>query len=309
MKGQNSYQYGNRTKKFIKIIRNFQIKNIKQYIVRNKNTFLILILILSLLLSITGFFIFGTSLILLNQEKFLKEGELSEIKLVKDQLKDITQNFEQLWIELLDKDFEIYKSIQRGEMNDFEALHILQPLVHRADLSFTKFLMTSKFHRISQFIKYDIFEYLTDLLVPAFHSEDSDQETSKLIVFDIIISKFDNVSEYLKNFTIYGEYDLTKFKEKYYLTEDNHSLYFMYDKTWEVFYNCTFYGIYNIYVNFHLFDAIIERFYVNDIKIVENKIVTFNIWLNFSNILIIILSLLIGLIKKKKKFIFERKGL
>lgn len=239
------------------------------------------------------------SLISLNQDKFQKEGELTEIIMVKDQIKDISQSYEQLWYELLDKDFEMFKSIEKGDINDTEALHILYPLVHRADLLFAKFLMTSKFHRISQFIKYDIFEYITDLLVPTFHLGEAYHHTSDLIVFNIVISKYDNISEYLKRFSIYGEYDLTKFEYKTYLTEDNQSSYFLYDKTWEIFYNYTYYGIVNIFANFQLFDAIIERFYVIDLKIVEEKIVGANIWLNISNISIIVLSFAIGFKRRK----------
>lgn len=246
-----------------------------------------------------SFFISGFSLILLNQEKFQKEGELREIIMVKDQLKDISQSYEQLWYELLDKDFEVYKSIEKGDINDTEALHILYPLVHRADLLFAKFLMTSKFHRISQFIKYDIFEYITNLLVPTFHIGEAYHHTSDLIFFKIIISEYDNISEYLKRFSTYGEYDLTKFEYKTYLTEDNQNIYFMYNKTWEIFYNYTKYGIVNIFANFQLFDAIIERFYVIDLKDVEEEIVGANVWLSISNIVIIVLSFAVVFRKRK----------
>lgn len=126
---------------------------------------------------------------------------MSEITLVKDQFKEITHDYKQLWIILLDKDYFIYKSILLGEMNHSAAFHILHPLVHRADLLFAPFLMTLKFHRISQFIKYEIFEYITNLLILTFYSGDAYQDTSSLIVFNIIISKYDNISEYLKRFS------------------------------------------------------------------------------------------------------------
>lgn len=252
-----------------------------------------------LIFFIFGFLISGFCLISLNRDNFQKDGELREIIMVKDQLKDISQSYEQLWYELLDKDFEVYKSIEKGDINDTEALYMLYPLVHRADVLFAKFLMTSKFHKISQFIKYDIFEYITNLTVPAFHIGESYHHTSDLIIFNIIISKNDNISEYLTRFSIYGEYDLTSFKFKTYLTEDNQSSYFLYDKTWDIFYNYTYYGIVNIFANFQLFDAIIERFYVIDLKIVEGKIVIANIWLNIFNISIIVLSFAVGFKKRK----------
>jgi hypothetical protein len=66
---------------------------------------------------------------------------LSEITLAKDQFKDITHDYKQLWIYLLGKDYFIYKSILFGEMNHSEAFHILHQLVYRADLLFAQFLM------------------------------------------------------------------------------------------------------------------------------------------------------------------------
>lgn len=305
MEGRKFKNHNKFQKKFLNIIIN-KILTLKLYIKDNKKSFLIIGIKVGLLVPLLFFFIINTlnisnSLTSLNQEKFQKEGELSEITLVRDQLRDITQNYEQLWYDLLEKDFDIYKSIQRGEMNDTEAFHILYPLVHRADLLFAQFLMTSKFHRISQFIKYDIFEYLTSLLIPTFYSGELYQDTSDLIIFNIIISRSDNISEYLRRFSIYGEYDLTKFEEKYFLTEDNQSLYFTYEKTWEIFYNYTYYGVFNIYGNFQKFDAIIERFFVNDIIKLEERIFKFNIDLNFSNMWIILLTLFIGVIQRKKK--------
>ncbi len=75
----------------------------------------------------------------------------------------------------------------------------------------------------------------------------------------------------------------------------------MYDKTWEIFYNYTYYDIFNIYGNFQLFDAVIEHFYVNDIIHIEREILAFEIWLNISNVSIIISTLFIELIKKKQE--------
>lgn len=292
--------------KFSKIIIN-KILLFWQLIKENKKGFLIVVIKVGLLVPLLIGFVLNAynvnnSLSSLNQAKSQKEGELSEVSLVRDQLRDITQNYEELWYDLLEKDFEIYNSIQHGEINETDAFHILYPLVHRADLLFAQFLMTSKFHRISQYIKYDIFEYLTNLLIPTFFSGEAYQDTADLIIFNIIVSNSDNLSEYLKRFSIYGEYDLNKFEEKYYLTEDNQSLYFMYEKTWEIFYNYTFYGVFNIYGNFQKFDAVIERFYVNDIVILNQEIFNFDLNLNFFNMGIILLTLIIGLFHGKKRY-------
>ena len=294
---------------FDKFQRTFLIKliiNSKNSIRKNKRSFIInftryFLLIPLLFLSIIGLFLSGNTLIDENQIKFQKEGELSEIQLVRSQLNDINQEYTQLWADLLDKDYEIYKSLNNGEINQTDAIRILIPLVHRADVLFAKFLMTSKFHRISQFIKYDIFDYITNLLIPKFHEGDAYQSTSYLITFNIIISKNDNTSSYLKRFSIYGEYDLTTFKSLTFLTEDNQSYYFMYENTWEIFYTYTNYGIFNIFVNFQLFDAVTERFYMSDLIEVQEKIVQLNVLLNFCNFSTIFLTFLIGIITIKHK--------
>ena len=301
----HNFKDRSRIQKKIKEIIRKNFTTVKQIVKENKRVLFIIGIKVGFLIPFMIFFIFNTlnisnSLTSLNHQYAQKEGELTEISLVRDQLRDITENFEELWYYLLEKDFEVYKSIQLGEINETEAFHALYPLVHRADLLFAQFLMTSKFHRISQYIKYDIFEYLTNLLIPTFYSGETYQDTSDLIVFNVIISKLDNISEYLKGFSTYGEYDLTKFEEIYCLTEDNQSLYFIYDKTWEIFYNNTFYGVINIYGNFQKFDAIIERFYVNDLVILNQRIFDLNIWLNCSNMAIILLTLIIGLLHSRK---------
>ena len=83
----------------------FQVVAVKNFLIKNRNA---LILTIFLFFSIIGLSISGFKLIKLNKEKFQKEGELREITLFRNQFKDITQGYEELWIELIDKDFEIY---------------------------------------------------------------------------------------------------------------------------------------------------------------------------------------------------------
>lgn len=268
-----------------------------------KSNFSFLGLIFLLIISILFQTIFTISVLSENHTKFYKEGEYTEINIVKERFIDISQSYEELWYELRQKDFEIYKSSNKGELNYSEALHVLTDISYRADVLFAEFLMTSKFNRYSQFIKYDILEHITGLLIPTFYEGEAYHLTEDLINILIIISKNDDPNDHLARFSIYGEYNLTKFEELDLLTEDIQSEFFIYNKTWEILYNTSIYGVIKIFINPQMFEAIIERFYLIDLLEIESRLLSFNISLGIFSISTIILSISIGLIKYKKKLI------
>ncbi|KKK50064.1 hypothetical protein LCGC14_3128770, partial [marine sediment metagenome] len=225
----------------------------------------------------------------------------TEINIVKERLFDISQSYDDLWYDLREKDFEIYKSSSKGEINSSEARYILKDISYRADVLFAKFLMISKFDRYSQFIKYDILEHITGLLIPTFYLGEAYHLTEDLINFLVVISKNDDPNDYLARFSIYGEYNLTKFEELVLLNEDVQSELFLYNNTWEILYNASIYGVLKIFINPQMFEAVIERFYLKDLLEVESRLLNFNTGLIISSTTTTLLSILIGLIKFKNK--------
>jgi len=269
-----------------------------------KSNFSFLSIGILLIISILFQAIFARSVLSENSTKFYKEGEYTEINIVKETLFDISQSYEDLWYDLREKDFEIYKSSSKGEINYSEARYILKEISYRADVLFAKFLMISKFDRYSQFIKYDILEYITGLLIPTFYVAEAYHLTDDLINFLVVISKNDDPNYYLARFSIYGKYNLTEFKELGLLNEDVQSELFLYNNTWDILYNTSIYGVMKIFINTQMFEAVIERFYLRDLLEVESRLSNFNIGLIISSATTTILSILIGLIKfKNKKFV------
>ena len=242
----------------------------------------------------------GYLVVMKNQEKSNIEGNLCEINIFREQLRDIATKYENFIYDLLEKDYEINKSIEAGEINDKDAINILSLYSHRADIIFTKFILTSDFSLYSIYINYNILEFFTNALIPIWYNESNYHLTSDLINFEIIISENDNESTYLNRSTYYGHYDLTVFESNNLITEHDAGT-FWYQKTWEILYNYSYYGVVNIYVNFPLFDRIVEFFYIAPLLRTENYIRTFEIYLIYYSTATILLGIILDLFIKKKK--------
>jgi len=245
--------------------------------------------------------IFGIWLAILNQEKYQHEGELYEIQVVRDQLKDISDQSEELWYDFFEKDFTVNQMIHNNEINDSDAPLLLKPLVHKADVLFAKFLMLSNINVSTKYINYNILEYITEKFVPQFSHYFGYQTTQNLIQFSIIISDSDNIDSYLNRYSIYGDYDLSSYKALLFITESNWTNYFIYNKTWEIFYNNTNYGVFRIFGNIQLFNLVIEEFFVHDLFTLERDQSKISILLNVFNFLIILTPILYSELKRTRK--------
>ena len=259
-----------------------------------------LIIALFFCIIMTG--VHGHLIIVKNQEKSNLEGELGEINIFRAQLEDIAIKYDNFIYDLLEKDFEVNKSIEDGEINDKDAINILSLYSHRSDIIFAKFILTSDFSRYAIYINYNILEFFTNVLIPTWYNESAYHLTSDLINFEIIISKNDNESTYLNRSTYYGHYDLTVFESKNLITEYDVGI-FSYHKTWEILYNYSYFGVVNIDVNFPLFDRIVEFFYIAPLLRIEINITTFEIYLNYYSTAVILLGIIVNLdYRQKKKF-------
>lgn len=269
-----------------------------------------LLFIISLFItSISSTAYFSIKIVQLNNLITLKQGEINEIEIYRENLKDIDDKYTNLVLDILEKDYEIYQSTKNMNMSEYEAINIMRNYAHRAYQLFKDFVMASD-SKYFIYIDYNILEEFQDKMLQPWWSEQSIYErTWNIIYFEILISENDNMTEYLYKRTPWGEINLNNFLENKsqagtsdlinLINETRATNIFWYDKTWEILYNYSHYGVININVDLQLYDRIVQIYYEKPLLDLKNKIMDYDIWVALSSVLVILSTVLLDIIVRK----------
>ncbi len=295
---------------FNKLYEKFQIKFRRYsqtlYLIRLIFTIILVVCIFSsLFFSIS----FGVEIPRLNNIVTIKQGEINEIKIYRENIKDIDDKYSNLIIDILEKDYEIYHSTENMNMSEYEAINLMKNYGHIAFQLFKDFVMASD-SKYFIYVDYDILHEFQNKFLELWWSEQQISErTWKIIFFEILISENDNITEYLYKRTPWGEFNLNNYQENEsqfgtsnllnLINETRASNIFWYNKTWEILYNYSQYGIININVDIPLYDRIVQIYYENPILEMQNKIMNYNINLAVSSSSVIFLTFLLDILKRK----------
>ncbi|TES97721.1 MAG: hypothetical protein E3J90_06570 [Promethearchaeota archaeon] len=252
---------------------------------------------------------FGVEIPRLNNIVTIKQGEINEIKIYRENIKDIDDKYSNLIIDILEKDYEIYHSTENMNMSEYEAINLMKNYGHIAFQLFKDFVMASD-SKYFIYVDYDILHEFQNKFLELWWSEQQISErTWKIIFFEILISENDNITEYLYKRTPWGEFNLNNYQENEsqfgtsnllnLINETRASNIFWYNKTWEILYNYSQYGIININVDIPLYDRIVQIYYENPILEMQNKIMNYNINLAVSSSSVIFLTFLLDILKRK----------
>ena len=295
---------------FNKLYEKFQIKFRRYsqtlYLIRFIFTIILVVCIFSsLFFSIS----FGVEIPRLNNITTIKQGEINEIKIYRENIKDIDDKYTNLIIDILEKDYEIYHSTENMNMSEYEAINIMKNYGHIAYQLFKDFIMSSD-SKYFIYVDYDILhEFQNKLLQPWWSEQPIYERTWNIIYFEVLISENDNITEYLYKRTPWGEFNLNNYRENEsqfgtsnllnLINETRASNIFWYNKTWEILYNYSHYGIININVDIPLYDRIVQKYYENPILEMQNKIMNYNIKLAIFTSSVIFFTFLLDILKRK----------
>ena len=293
-----------------KVYEKLQIKFHKHYRSLCRFRFIFtLILIICIFSSIFFSIYFGVEIPRLTNISTIKQGEINEIKIYRENIKDIDDKYTNLVIDILEKDYEIYHSTENMNMSEYEAINIMKNYGHIAFQLFKDFIVASD-SKYFIYVDYDILrEFQNKLLQPWWSEQPIYERTWNIIYFEVLISENDNITEYLYKRTPWGEFNLNNYRENEsqigtsnllnLINETRASNIFWYNKTWEILYNYSQYGIININVDIPLYDRIVQKYYENPILEMQNKIMNYNIILAIFTSSVIFFTFLLDILKRK----------
>ncbi|MFX1327908.1 MAG: hypothetical protein ACFE91_07165 [Promethearchaeota archaeon] len=246
----------------------------------------------------------------INNSIKVKQSEISEINMYRDNIKDIDDKYTNLLLDIYEKDYEIYQSIENMEMNEFEAINIMKNYAHIAFQLFVDFIRASD-SKYFVYVDYNILhEFRYKSLQPWWSEQPIEERTWNIIFFEVLISENDNITEYLYKRTPWGELDLNNFlkNESEFGTIDLVNLInetraesiFWYNKTWEILYNYTQYGVLNINVDLQLYDRIVQKYYEEPLLTLKNRSMNYDIQLTLLSASVLLFTFLFDILIRKK---------
>ncbi len=272
------------------------------------------IIISSIIISIIYSIFFGVEISRLNNIATKKRGEINEIENYRENLKEIDIEYTNLLLDVYEKDFEIYQAIENMDMTEYEAITILEIYAHRTKQLFKDFIMssTSKYYI---YVDFDILDTFQDKFLQSINTDQPIYErTWNLVNFEILISEDDNKTDYLYKKSPWGEFNLNNFlvnKSQFgtsnlvHLINETEALNtFWYDKTWEILYNYSYFGVLNINVDLQLYDRIVLQYYEKPFYDLQNKKMDYEIGLVWLSSLVLLFTLFLdifGRIRSSKK--------
>ena len=269
--------------------------------------FLIFIIIISIISTVYS----GIEIPRLNNMITLKQGELNEIKIYRDNIKDIDDKYTNLIFDIFEKDYEVYYSTDNLNMSEQEAISILKSYAHLAYQLFIDFIRAGD-SKYFVYVDYDILiEFQYKILQVWWSEQPTFIRTWDIIYFEVLISEEDNLTEYLDKRTPWGEFDLNSFleNESEFGTSDLINLInetkamevFWYNKTWDILYNYSSYGVININVDLQLYDRIVQTYFEKPILEIKNKRMEYEITLALSSSSVLFLTFLLDILRRKSK--------
>lgn len=270
----------------------------------------IVTLLFFLIISITSIVNFGIEIPRINNSIYAKQSEIREINMYRENIKDIDEKYTNLLFDLFEKDYEIYQSIENMEMNELEAINIMKNYAHVADQLFIDFIRASD-SKYFVHVDYNILhEFQYKLLQPWWSEQPISMRTWEIIYFKVVISEKDNTTNYLYKRTPWGEFDLNNFlkNESEFGTSDLINLInetkaqnvFWYNKTWEILYNYSQYGVLNINVDLLLYDRIVQKYYEEPLLKLQNRRMNYNINLTLSSASVLFFTFLFDIFLSKR---------
>ena len=266
-------------------------------------------LIFIIIISFISTIYFGIEIPRLNNLITLKQGELNEIKIYRDNIKDIDDKYTNLKSDIIEKDYEVYYSTDNLNMSEQEAIIILKSYAQLAYELFIDFIKAgvSKFF---VYVDYDILtEFQNKFLQPWWSEQPISERTWNIINFEVLISENDNITEYLYKRTLWGEFDLNNFLEDEsefgtfdlinLINETKAMEVYWYSKTWDILYTYSSYGVINIDVDLQLYDRIVQKYYEKPILEIKNQRMEYEIYLALSSFSVIFLTFLLDILRRK----------
>lgn len=261
-------------------------------IVKYFHSIILISLIFIIIISIISTIYSGIEIPRLNNIITLKQGELNEIKIYRDNIKDIDDKYTNLIFDIFEKDYEVYYSTDKLNMSEQEAISILKSYAHLAYQLFIDFIRAGD-SKYFVYVDYDILtEFQYKILQVWWSEQPTFIRTWDIIYFEVLISEEDNLTEYLDKRTPWGEFDLNNFleNESEFGTSDLINLInetralevFWYNKTWDILYNYSSYGVININVDLQLYDRIVQTYFEKPILEIKNQRMEYEI--HFSSI-------------------------
>jgi len=272
--------------------------------------FITILLIFLIIFSLSITIYFGIQIPRLNNSITVKQGEINEINMYRENIKDIDDKYTNLLFDIFEKDYEIYQSIENMEMSEFEAINIMKNYAHVAYQLFVDFIRASD-SKYFVYVDYNILhEFQYKLLQPWWSEQPIYERTWNIIYFEVLISENDNITEYLYKRTPWGEFNLNNFlkNESEFGTSDLINLInetraqniFWYNKTWEILYNYTQYGVLNINVDLQLYDRIIQKYYEKPLLEMQNIKMDYAINLVLSSSSVLFFTFLFDILYRKR---------
>lgn len=297
-----------RLNKISKKIYNIYDNNIRFF--NHLSFFITILLIFLIIFSLSITIYFGIQIPRLNNLITVKQGEINEINMYRENIKDIDDKYTNLLFDIFEKDYEIYQSIENMEMSEFEAINIMKNYAHVAYQLFVDFIRASD-SKYFVYVDYNILhEFQYKLLQPWWSEQPIDERTWNIIYFEVLISENDNITEYLYKRTPWGEFNLNNFlkNESEFGTSDLINLInetraqniFWYNKTWEILYNYTQYGVLNINVDLQLYDRIIQKYYEKPLLEMQNIKMDYAINLVLSSSSVLFFTFLFDILNRKR---------
>jgi len=271
--------------KFSRKIYNIYDKHVNFF--KHIHLFMIILLFFLIIFSIAFTVYFGIEIPRINNSIYVKQSEISEINMYKENIKDIDDKYTNLLFDIFEKDYEIYQSIENMEMSEYEAIDIMKNYAHLAYQLFVDFIRASD-SKYFVYVDYNILhEFQYNLLQPWWSEQPIFTRTWDIIYFEVLISEKDNITDYLYKRTPWGEFNLNNFlkNESEFGTSDLINLInetraqniFWYNKTWEILYNYTQYGVLNINVDLQLYDRIVQKYYEEPLLNLQNRRMNYDI--------------------------------
>lgn len=273
------------------------------------HSIILISLIFIIIISLISTIYFSIEIPRLNNLITLKQGELNEIKIYRENIKDIDDKYTNLKSDIFEKDYEVDYSTDNLNMSEQEAIIILKSYAHLADQLFIDFIKAGG-SKYFVYVDYDILtEFQNKFLQPWWSEQPIAERTWNIINFEVLISENDNVTEYLYKRTLWGEFDLNSFleKESEFGTSDLIDLInetrameiFWYNKTWDILYNYSSYGVIVIDVDMQLYDRIVQKYFEKPILEIKNQRMEYEIILAQSSFSVIFLTFLLDILRRK----------
>jgi len=236
----------------------------------------------------------------------------------RENIKDIDDKYTNLVVDIFEKDYEIYKSIENMEMSEFEAINIMRNYAHVAYQLFIDFIKAGD-SKYFVYVDYNIIHEFQYKLLQSWWSEQPIYErTWNIIYFEVLISENDNITEYLYKRTPWGELNLNNFLKNEFefgtsdlinlINETRAQNIFWYSKTWEILYNYTQYGgVLNINVDLQLYDRIVQKYYEEPLLKLQNRRMNYDINLTLSSASVLFFTFLFDIFISKRPSHLKKK--